>query len=381
VHRFLDIDLFAGAGGLAVGLERAGFCPATLYERDPHACRTLRRNIASARPTLHGTVEEVNIYDVTWNSVTIPVRLLAAGAPCQPFSLGGKHLAEQDGRNLFPEVFRAIRALSPRAVLLENVRGLARPSFRPYFEYILRQLRFPSVKPRHDELWQDHNKRLTAYEHAHQDDPEYHVTWAAVDAADYGVPQNRVRVFIIGTRPDVGVYEFPRGTHSKAALIRDQWEGTYWDRHQLVKPQGLLASSDVEDETRPWKTVRDQLRDLPEPAASEASATMNHWSVPGARAYAGHAGSRLDWPSKTIKAGVHGVPGGENILIEDDGTVRYYTLRETARLQTFPDEHIFEGARLHVTRQIGNAVPCALATAIALPLYRLLNRRPKDRDR
>lgn len=104
---------------------------------------------------------------------------------------------------------------------------------------------------------------------------------------------------------------------------------------------------------------------------------MNHWKVPGARRYAGHAGSVLDLPSKTIKAGVHGVPGGENTFVDDSGKLRYYTLREMARIQTFPDEHFFCGARIHVTRQIGNAVPCDLAAAMARPLYEILvSRQP-----
>ena len=94
----------------------------------------------------------------------------------------------------------------------------------------------------------------------------------------------------------------------------------------------------------------------------------NHWMIPGARSYTGHTGSQLDWPSKTLKAGVHGVPGGENTLLCDDGSLRYYTLREMARIQTFPDCHYFTGARSSVTRQIGNAVPCDLAAAIASPL-------------
>jgi DNA (cytosine-5)-methyltransferase 1 len=160
----IDIDLFAGAGGLAIGLRRVGFAPATLYELDKYACRTLRRNITSDKPTLQGRVKEGDVHGVEWETVRESVRLLAAGAPCQPFSLGGKHLAEQDGRNLFPDVFHAIRALQPKAVLLENVRGLARPSFRPYFDYIRRQLRFPSIKPSPDELWQDHDAELIDHE-------------------------------------------------------------------------------------------------------------------------------------------------------------------------------------------------------------------------
>lgn len=80
----------------------------------------------------------------------------------------------------------------------------------------------------------------------------------------------------------------------------------------------------------------------------------------------------MDWPAKTIKAGVHGVPGGENTVTDDRGMFRYFTLRETARIQTFPDAHLFAGARIHVTRQIGNAVPCVLATKLAQPLFHLV---------
>lgn len=376
----MDIDLFAGAGGLAIGLERAGFSPTAMYEKDKYACNTLRRNITSETPTLQGTVEETDVADVTWQPGTRPVRLLAAGAPCQPFSLGGKHLAEQDGRNLFPEVFRAVRALQPKAVLLENVRGLARPSFRPYFEYILRQLRFPSIKPKHDELWQEHSARIIAHESSTKHEPEYQVSWAPFDAADFGVPQNRLRVFIVGTQVDLPAYEFPKRTHSKEALLRDLSNGVYWERHGLKKTKhGCVETPQCENATLPWKTVRDALRDLPAPADSQEEAIMNHWTVLGARAYVGHAGSKLDWPSKTIKAGVHGVPGGENILVDDNGFVRYFTLRETARLQTFPDKHHFEGARLHATRQIGNAVPCDLAEAVGAPLFKLLRRKERAR--
>jgi len=85
---------------------------------------------------------------------------------------------------------------------------------------------------------------------------------------------------------------------------------------------------------------------------------MNHWKLQGAKSYPGHSGSTMDWPAKTIKAGVHGVPGGENTIIEDAGTFRYFTLREAARIQTFPDEHLFKGARIHITRQIGKR--CAM---------------------
>ena len=123
---------------------------------------------------------------------------------------------------------------------------------------------------------------------------------------------------------------------------------------------------------RPWVTVRDAIYDLPPANPQESGATSNHWDIPGARIYPGHTGSSLDWPSKTIKAGTHGVPGGENTVICENGVVRYYTLREMARVQSFPDEHYFVGSRSNVIRQIGNAVPPALAAAVAAPLVRLL---------
>src|SRR4051812_43479221 len=115
----IDIDLFAGAGGLAIGIHDAGFGPLNLYEKDEIACSTLRHNTSDAKRTIIGTVVSMDVKDVAWNPLQGKVRLLAAGAPCHPFSLGGKHKASNDGRNLFPEVVRAVRELNPQAVMVE----------------------------------------------------------------------------------------------------------------------------------------------------------------------------------------------------------------------------------------------------------------------
>src|ERR1700679_1953215 len=131
----IDINLFAGAGGLATGLSMAGFSPLYLYEKDAKACETLRSNVVSANPTLKASVFEKDVKEINWDEFPQEVRLLAAGAPCQPFSLGGKHRACEDGRNLFPDVVRAVRELGPAAVLVENVRGLLRDGLRHHFEY------------------------------------------------------------------------------------------------------------------------------------------------------------------------------------------------------------------------------------------------------
>ena len=375
----LDIDLFAGAGGLAIGLRRAGFTPIDVYEIDKTACMTLTRNSGSGLSTLVGNVHEQDVRQTDWITLKPSVRLLAAGAPCQPFSLSGNHGAHADHRNMLPEVVRAARELRPQAILMENVQGLLRTEFRPYFEYILRAVELPSLRQRKNETWEQHDKRLRQEQCHARYVPDYLVSWRLLEAADFGVPQMRKRVFIVATRCDLPVFRFPSPTHSEAELRLALATAQYWEERNLKPPKGWKKQSpqaSPRDPARirplPWRTVRDAIRCLPEPARSEEGSEMNHWVIPGARSYPGHIGSNLDWPSKTIKAGVHGVPGGENTIIGDNGRIRYYTLREAARLQTFPDEHYFEGSRLRVTKQLGNAVPCTLATAVSLPLMAVL---------
>jgi len=114
----------------------------------------------------------------------------------------------------------------------------------------------------------------------------------------------------------------------------------------------------------PWRTVRDALEGLPEPH-EKGSHLLNHRLQIGARAYPGHTGSPLDLPAKTLKAGDHGVPGGENMLVRPDGSIRYFTVRESARLQTFPDGYELHGSWSEAMRQLGNAVPMHLGRAVA----------------
>jgi DNA (cytosine-5)-methyltransferase 1 len=125
--------------------------------------------------------------------------------------------------------------------------------------------------------------------------------------------------------------------------------------------------------TSPWRTVRDAIGDLPEPVENqETPGVANHRLQPGARPYIGHSGSPLDLPAKTLKAGDHGVPGGENMVRLPDKRVRYFTVREAARLQTFPDSWCIEGAWSEAMRQIGNAVPVELGRVIADSVARAL---------
>jgi DNA (cytosine-5)-methyltransferase 1 len=212
------------------------------------------------------------------------------------------------------------------------------------------------------------------------------VTKRLLNAANYGVPQKRERVFIVALRDDInekwlGAPE----SHSEDALIHDQWvSGVYWKRHKLRRPETparlLGRVADLKQKGRPeghaWLTVRDALEGLPEPMPrQETKGVLNHVGQPGARSYPGHTGSPLDEPAKTLKAGVHGVPGGENMLRRADGTVRYFTVREAARLQTFPDTYHVQGAWGEALRQLGNAVPMKLAEAVARSVGDILEPR------
>lgn len=380
----IDVELFAGAGGMTLGLAEAGLPPDHLFELDRHCCATLRHNSEGLSPRVTGEVHEEDVAAVDWSRMKGPVRLLSAGPPCQPFSLAGKHLADRDGRNQFPAAMRAVRELRPRAVLLENVPGLTRQTFKPYLEYILRQLECPSLKPRRGELWNEHDGRIRRHQASKGYQLEYNVANWMLNAADFGAAQARLRVFFVAIRVDLGAPEPPAPTHGRSALIAYQESGAYWrDRGLEIRtrkewPRRVNGPSFPRDgEQEPWRAVRDVLQGLPTPLAKE-DANDNHWLIPGARLYKRHSGSELDWPAKTIKAGVHGVAGGENVVLLDDGSHRYFTLREMARLQSFPDDFHFTGPRSRIIGQIGNAVPCNLATVLGRQILAALEAEERE---
>jgi DNA (cytosine-5)-methyltransferase 1 len=131
----------------------------------------------------------------------------------------------------------------------------------------------------------------------------------------------------------------------------------------------------ISDGKKRWRTLRDAIRGLPRPLGDyvEHPDWLHHQGWPGARQYPGHTPNDLDRPAKTVKAGVHGVPGGESVLREDDGTIRYMTVRETARVMTFPDGWRLEGPRGEQMRQLGNAVPVELARVMAESVHSVLD--------
>jgi DNA (cytosine-5)-methyltransferase 1 len=375
-----SIELFVGAGGLAIGVSQAGFHHKAVLEWDKDACDTIRenqrRNIA---PVVHWPLFEQDVRTFNFDPILEGVDLLAGGPPCQPFSMGGKHRANEDERDMFPATARIVREVKPRAFLFENVKGLKRASFAKYFEYIRLQLMYPEMSQGDKEDWTVHLARLERYHtRGRPDGLYYRVLVDVLNAANFGVPQKRERVIIVGFRSDIRqAWSFPDASHSQEALLHSQWvTGEYWDGHRVAKrsrptmPERLRARiSRLKDSLYPptersWLTVRDAICDLPDPERRDND-VANHQFVPGARSYTGHTGSPLDEPAKVLKAGDHGVPGGENMIALPDGRVRYFTVRESARLQTFPDNYHFKGSWGEIMRQLGNAVPVKLGRVLA----------------
>lgn len=381
-----SVELFAGCGGLALGLARAGFEHALVVELDDHAAATLERNKKlGVRHFASWPVEKRDVRDVDYATLSGPVDLVAGGPPCQPFSIGGRHLGPGDGRDLWPEAVRAVRELKPRGFVFENVRGLLRPAFEPYLEYIQLSLRWPDLKPKGEEAWEAHLVRLRKHANGRRSSkPLYNLAVEGIDVADFGAPQRRHRVMIVGVRADVAAdWAFPRPTHSRAALLWEQYvTGDYWRGHGLLRRPPPARDARVVDGLRrtntlvppggkPWITVRDALTDLPEPS-EKAEPLKGHRLRPGARQYRKHLGSDWDEPAKALKAGAHGVPGGENMLALGEGAVRYFTLREMARLQGFPDDFDIGGGWKRPIRQLGNAVPVQVGKCLGEWMARLL---------
>jgi len=371
-------ELFAGCGGLALGLSRAGFAPVLMAEWDEDAVATVLHNRARGIEHVSGwPIAQQDVRAIDWSTLAGTLDTTSGGPPCQPFGIGGKKGGHEDPRDMWPEAIRAIREGRPRGFLFENVRNLAGPKFSGYLEWILESFRRPDELRKLGEEGETHLARLLCSKRP----PSYGVGWQVVNAADYGAAQIRFRVVIFGIRLDVGAAPSTMTpTHSRDQLLWDQWvTGDYWKRHGLKAPAAGPGRRDVARAQHlrgmlvpppglPWVTLRDAIAGLGQP-----DGRGNHVFRDGARVYAGHTGSELDMPSKALKAGDHGVPGGENMIRFPDGAVRYLTTREAARLVGLPDDFEFPRSWTESMRQMGNAVPAHLAEAAGRHLARMLD--------
>jgi DNA (cytosine-5)-methyltransferase 1 len=376
------LELFAGAGGLGIGLHRAGFELLDVIESDEACCRTLRSNSRHFGWKNTLDLESRDVRNIDFSVYAGRATLLSAGAPCQPFSRGGSRRGRYDDRNMLPQVVRAVSECRPQAFVIENVRGLLFPGSLSYLESIMARLRNPTVidpsTTGSEDLY-----HLRAPKPSSRD--AYRVEQRILDAADFGLAQHRPRLFIVGVAQGASEFHWPVGEYSRASLVEDLRDGHYWNEHPglaksvITRARAQLPKQPLRRRGKRWRTLRDVTTSLGPPASTEAEAAFPwHVYVPGARLYGKHTGSRVDWVAKTVKAGVHGSPGGEHILLTSPHRFRYLTVRECAELQGFPRDYVLPALRTPAMRQLGNAVPVAVAEAIGLKLHECLRASEKS---
>lgn len=306
------IDLFAGIGGLRIPFDEIGGRCVLTSEIDKHAVSTYAKNFDEQEIDIRGDVTKIDSKDIPRHS------LLLGGFPCQPFSHAGHKKGFDDTRGtLFFDVQRIIEAKKPKVVLLENVRGLVSHDGGNTFKRVL-------------EILGEH----------------YVVHHALLNARDFGLPQNRIRIFIVAIRKNVkgaADWVFPQPTHDRNALrVGDVLE-------KRVPPKYTISE-------RLWESH--QARKLRHEQNGNGfgfrlfSASSNYTSTLSARYY----------------------KDGAEILIEQKHkTPRKITPREAARLQGFPESFVINASDVQAYRQFGNAVPVSIVRAIAQSLKHLLN--------
>ncbi|UXR83179.1 DNA cytosine methyltransferase [Staphylococcus sp. IVB6214] len=324
-----SIELFAGAGGLALGIEQSGFKHKALIEMDKYASATLRKNFTS------DIVWESDITKLDPASLKLEdtIDLISGGSPCQSFSYAGLKRGIEDARGtLFYDYARFVNYFQPKIFVFENVRGIINHDNGATLKTILKVF----------------------------EEIGYKVTWKLLKAVDYEVAQKRERVFIVGIRQDVyqnlGEYTFPSPKDKRLTLkdaLKDvpKSEGAKYPESkrkvlELVPPGGY------------W-------RDLPEDIAKEYMG-KSYFSGGGKTGMA----RRMSWeePSLTLTTS----PQQKQTERCHPDETRPFTTREYARIQTFPDDFVFEGSINNVYKQIGNAVPVNLARYVGMSLKEYL---------
>lgn len=296
------LELCAGAGGQAIGFEQAGIDHAGLVEIDKHACATLRLN----RPTWNVIEKNLTKFDGSgFNGVDI----ISAGLPCPPFSVAGKQLGRDDERNLFPPMIGLVDQLRPKAVMIENVRGILDAVFHDYRQYVGGEL-----------------KKLG-----------YKTGWKLMNASDFGVPQLRPRVIFMALRKEYAdCFSWPVESETPPRTVGEIL-------YDLMAANGWRGA----------KAWRDQ--------ASEIAPTIVGGSLKHGGPDLGPTRARRAWAT----LGVDGLGITEEAPGPDFVGMPRLTVRMVARLQGFPDNWTFAGKKTHAYRQVGNAFPPPFARAVA----------------
>ncbi len=335
VRDFRLIELFAGCGGLALGMEKAGFTSILLNEIDHDACATLRSN----RP--HWNIVEGDITSVNFSRYRGKVDVISGGFPCQSFSYAGKKLGFKDIRGtLFFEFARAVKEIEPKVFIAENVRGLLKHDNGKTLETIvdvIHELGYELVPPK------------------------------VLKAVFYQVPQKRERLFLVCIRKDLAkdiVFQWP-SPYKRIMTVRDALKAGELYPNDVPNSEGQKYPK-RKAEIMAYVPAGGYWRDLPEELQREYM-KQSYFLSGGKTGMA----RRLAWdePSLTLTC----APAQKQTERCHPRETRPLTVREYARIQTFPDSWFFSGSLSSQYKQIGNAVPVNLAFAIGRALVRLLN--------
>jgi DNA (cytosine-5)-methyltransferase 1 len=367
----ISISLFTGAFGLDLGLEKAGFHTISVVEKEPNAVKTIALN----RPYLQESaipreIQNVSAKDLLEEGGRVlklgrslhmgEIDLITGGPPCQPFSTAGKRGSVIDPRgSLFMDYIRIIREIQPRFFVMENVRGLLSAPIR-HRPHNQRGKDFATLES--DEISGAAIKIVLS----EMKDLGYKVIYNLLEAADYGTPQNRKRVIFIGSRDGENL-SFPLATYSKDGKKLPKWRTLKDAMQGLIdlEPEFISYSSNRLKYLKLLKAGQNW-RYLPEDLKQEAMGGAYNSGGGKVGFY-----RRLSWdkPSPTVTTCPH--QKATDMCHPEE--LRPLSVKEYARIQTFPDDWIFYGSISSKYKQIGNAVPVLLAKAIGEHIYGLMN--------
>lgn len=309
-NRYTSLEICAGAGGQAIGLEKAGFEHVGLVELDADACRTLRFN----RPKW--TIFEKDLHHFSRKDLDLGFDLLAGGVPCPPYSIAGKQLGSDDERDLFPQVLRLVEEFKPRGLMIENVKGLLQAKFDSYRSNLLTQL----------------------------DHLGYEGEWKLLNASDFGVPQLRPRSVLIALRKDEwGAFSWPRpnrkptptvGETLAESMAADGWPGA---------PVWVARANDI--------------------APTLVGGSKKHGGADLGPSRAKEAWRRLGVDAHGVQ---DHVPGPNHPRNHEPKL----TVGQAALIQGFPTDWFITGRKTAAYRQVGNAFPPPVARAIGMSIVR-----------
>ncbi|MFH9004564.1 DNA cytosine methyltransferase [Streptomyces afghaniensis] len=386
---FTSIEICAGAGGQALGLHQAGFGHLALVEIDQYAAKTLQTNVES-HPKWAWERENCDVLPPTdvnefkrekhlQKSVELLERreldLLAGGVPCPPFSHAGKQLGKADERDLFPAMLRLIDKLNPRAVMIENVRGIMDPKFEDYRDWI---------KARLQSGWYRGDDGQMAWD----DGLGYKVCeWDILEASDFGVPQLRPRAILVAFRSDVlkdVKYEWPAATHDDHVSVAKALEKSMYARYEPYF-EGARAEQARAAYERWLDTAHKRHKELLAKGGSGIAPTLVGGSKKHGGADLGPSRAKAAWKLLGVDAlGVANDPetcrqkGTEDRdLFGPNGPM--LTVQQAAIIQGFPPEWQFAGGKTAQYRQVGNAFPPPVAKAVGESIADVL-RAARERD-